>query len=142
LDSRLETSSEHKLFKGKARTVVFTSFDAPKTREKALERKGAFVFRVPGRKKVLSLKAILKVLHSLQVRSLLVEGGGEVHASFLREKLVDEVVLFIAPKLLGEKALGWTGMDGIENLARFPYLKRSRLEWAGMDLMLTGKRKS
>ena len=141
LDSKLRTSPESGLFKGEARTVVFTSPAATKASEKALVKKGVFVFRVPCRKKMLSLGAVLRLLNTLQVRSLLVEGGGEVHSSFLREKLVDEVVLFIAPKLLGKKALGWAGVDGNKNLISSPTLKQRRLEWAGVDLMLTGKMK-
>jgi len=141
LDSGLKVSLKSKLFKGEARTVVFTSPSASKAREKALVKRGVLVFRVPGRKKMLSLRAVLKVLHSLQVRTLLVEGGAKVHSSFLKEKLVDEVVLFIAPKILGEKALGWVGLDRIENFKQLPYLRHSRLERIGDDLMMIGKMK-
>lgn len=139
LDSQLQVGPRSNLLRGKAKTVVFTSSRASHSKEKALLRRGAAVFRVPLRGKMLSLKAILKVLHSLQVRSLLVEGGGEVHASFLREKLADEVVLFLSPKILGGKGPSWVGGDGIENPNRAPYLKEVRLEKVGPDLMLIGK---
>ena len=84
LDSKLRSSLQLQLFKGSPKTVVFTSTHAPLARQKLLEGKGVGVFRVPSRGKMLSLKAVLGVLHSLHVRVLLVEGGGQVHASFLR----------------------------------------------------------
>ena len=139
LDSKLLISPHSRLLKGKAKTVVFTSLRASYSREKALLRRGAAVFRVPLRGKMLSLKAVLRALHSLQVRSLLVEGGGEVHASFLKEGLADGVVLFLAPKILGGPGPSWVGGGGIENPNLAPYLKDVRLERAGPDFMLTGK---
>lgn len=139
LDSKLRISPRSNLFKGSAKTVVFTSPSASGDKERALARSGAAVFRVPLRGKMLSLKAVLKVLHSLRVRSLMVEGGGEVHASFIREKLADEVALFIAPKVLGGRGPSWVGGPGIENPNLAPYLKDVRFEKIGADLLLTGK---
>ncbi|HJT23772.1 MAG TPA: RibD family protein, partial [bacterium] len=139
LDSRLRISPRANLFKGAAKTVVFTSSKASKAKEQALVRRGAVVFRVPTSGKMLSLKAVLKVLHSLQVRALLVEGGGEVHASFLREKLADEAALFIAPKVLGGSGPSWVGGAGIENPNLAPYLKGVQVETIGQDFLIKGK---
>lgn len=52
------------------------------------------------------LKQLLKILHSRCISSILVEGGGKVNYSFLKEGLVDKIYTFIAPKILG-------GNDGI-----------------------------
>jgi diaminohydroxyphosphoribosylaminopyrimidine deaminase/5-amino-6-(5-phosphoribosylamino)uracil reductase len=139
LDSKLEASRNLKMFQGKQRTVLFTSPGSSLSREKALLKLGIQVFRVPLIKKMLSLKAILRILHSLQVRSLLLEGGGEVHSSFLKEKLVDEVALFISPRLLGEASLPWVGQDGVENLNRIKGLKNPEFKQVGVDFMLTGR---
>src|SRR5262249_25224135 len=128
LDSDLRVSPRNKLFQGDAGTVVFASNQAPQVRQEALQQKGILVFRVPSDQKMLSLRAILKVLHSLQVRSLLVEGGGLVQGSFLKEKLVDEVALFVAPKVLGKGAKPWVGTDGVENFRRMSCLEQTRLE--------------
>ncbi len=140
LDSRLQISPRARLFQGQGPTpVVFTSPGASRDKERALVRRGTAVFRVPLRGKVLSLKAVLRVLHSLQVRSLLVEGGGEVHASFLREKLADEVALFVSPKILGGKGPSWVGGEGIENPNQAPYLKDVHIEKLGQDFLLQGR---
>ena len=142
LDSALSLKFSSGLFKGRAKTVLFTSPGASRKREKALERKGILVFRVPLVKKMLSLRAVLKKLHTLRVRALLVEGGGEVHSSFMREKLLDEVALFISPKLLGGGAKAWLGGDGFAKILNARHLKRVNLEPVGPDFLLTGQWKA
>jgi diaminohydroxyphosphoribosylaminopyrimidine deaminase / 5-amino-6-(5-phosphoribosylamino)uracil reductase len=139
LDSRLRLGPGAMVFQGHAKTVLFTSRSSSKAKESALVKRGAAVFRVPSQGKMLSLKAVLRVLHLLQVRSLLVEGGGEVFASFLREKQVDEVALFVSPKIFGGKAPSWVGGKGIENPNIAPYLKDIQVEKVGTDFLLTGK---
>jgi diaminohydroxyphosphoribosylaminopyrimidine deaminase / 5-amino-6-(5-phosphoribosylamino)uracil reductase len=138
LDSKLQLNPEARLFDRKAKTIVFASPSASVHREKAFKKRGIPIFRVPSPQKMLSLKAVLRILDSLYVRSLLVEGGGEVHASFLREGLVDKVALFISPKILGGKAPTWMGGKGVENPNLAPYLKNVRLEKLGADLLMTG----
>lgn len=139
LDSRLRLGSGAKVFQGRAKTILFASWSASKAKERALVKRGAAVFRVPSRGKMLSLRAVLRVLHLLQVRSLLVEGGGEVFASFLGEKQVDAVALFVSPKIFGGKAPSWVGGMGIENPNIAPYLKDIQVQKVGMDFLLTGK---
>ena len=141
LDSGLSLDLNSRLTDGKARTVVFTGPAPSRTRQKALEKKGILVFQVPLVKKMLSLKAVLKNLSSLQVRTLLVEGGGEVHQSFLRERLVDEFAIFISPRILGPGAKAWLGGDGLEGFLLSPLLKNVKLEQVGPDFILTGQRK-
>jgi diaminohydroxyphosphoribosylaminopyrimidine deaminase / 5-amino-6-(5-phosphoribosylamino)uracil reductase len=139
LDTKLQIGPRSNLLKGKARTVIFTGPKASRNRERALAARKATVFRVPLKGKMLSLKAVLGVLHSLQVRSLLVEGGGQVHASFLGEKIADEVALFLSPKILGGNGPAWVGGRGIENPNLAPYLKDVQIETIGTDFLLTGK---
>ncbi len=139
LDSGLRTPLTARIFQGRPQTLVFTSPRAPAAKVKVLEKKGVRVFPVPFHQKMLSLRAVLKILHSLHVRTLLVEGGGEVHASFLREKLADEVALFIAPKILGGRAATWVAGKGVENPGSAPKLKGIRIEKIGEDHLWTGQ---
>jgi diaminohydroxyphosphoribosylaminopyrimidine deaminase/5-amino-6-(5-phosphoribosylamino)uracil reductase len=138
LDSRLRTSTRSKVLQGAARTVLFTSTKTSVTKQRALEARGARVFRVPSRGKMLSLKAVLSALHRLEVRSLLVEGGGEVHASFIKAGLADEVCLFLAPRLIGGPAASWVGGQGIGDPNNAPRLKDLRVESLDGDLCLHG----
>jgi len=139
LDTQLKLSPGSKIFKGKAKTVVFASRGASPSREKMLLKQGILVFRVPLTQKMLSLGAVLKILHRFGVHSLMVEGGGQVHASFIKAKLADRVALFISPKIFGGPGPSWIGGRGIENPNLAPYLKEVQMVKIGEDFMLTGK---
>jgi diaminohydroxyphosphoribosylaminopyrimidine deaminase/5-amino-6-(5-phosphoribosylamino)uracil reductase len=118
--------------------LVFTSPGASRIRQRSLEKKGAVVFRVPEAKKVLSLRAVLKELHRWGVRTLLVEGGGRVHGSFLGEKLADEALLWIAPKVFGEGP-AWVRGVAYSDPQQTPLLKDTKVEKWGDDYLMTGR---
>jgi diaminohydroxyphosphoribosylaminopyrimidine deaminase/5-amino-6-(5-phosphoribosylamino)uracil reductase len=138
LDTKLRTNPRLKIFKGPQKTVVFTSPGASLARQKGFLKKGIQVFRVPLSGKMLSLKAVLSILHFLDVRTLFVEGGARVHSSFLEQKMADEVVLFVAPKILGGDAPSWVGGKGVENPNRANGLKNIHWEKIGGDYLLKG----
>lgn len=97
-----------------ARALVVVAADAPAERVRALERTGAGLLRLPARDDRVEPGALLSALFAREVRGVLVEGGGEVHASFLEADLVDRVALFVAPRLLGGRqatpAVGGRGL--------------------------------
>ena len=138
LDSDLRLPPKARILKKGPRTLVFTSHRASVSRQKTLEKQGTGVFRVPDTQKMLSLRAILNRLYQMGVRTLLVEGGGRVHGSFLKERLADEAALFIAPKVFGEGpawARGWA----VPNPQNTPRLKDVKVERLGEDWLLTGR---
>jgi diaminohydroxyphosphoribosylaminopyrimidine deaminase/5-amino-6-(5-phosphoribosylamino)uracil reductase len=81
------------------------------------------------------LGAALRQLHQRGVRSLLVEGGAGIAAAFLDADLVDRLVIFQAPVILGRGALyafGGVSPVDVARAARFPVLRRQEF---GDDLM-------
>jgi diaminohydroxyphosphoribosylaminopyrimidine deaminase/5-amino-6-(5-phosphoribosylamino)uracil reductase len=58
------------------------------------------------------LRKVLKRIAARGLTSVLVEGGAAVHGAFLREKLWDELRLFISPRIAGADALSWAGLKG------------------------------
>ena len=88
---------------------------------------------------MLSLEAVLKTLQLLSIRSLLVEGGADVHASFLKEKLADELALFIAPKIFGGPASGWVGGTGVARPDLAWIARDTKIEKMGEDFLLTAR---
>ncbi|HDR4897864.1 TPA: RibD family protein, partial [Bacillus cereus] len=66
----------------------------------ALENAGVKIFVTSGEKHI-NLYEMLDVLGGKGVSSLLIEGGGEVNASFIENKLIDKLILYIAPKMIG-----------------------------------------
>jgi diaminohydroxyphosphoribosylaminopyrimidine deaminase/5-amino-6-(5-phosphoribosylamino)uracil reductase len=84
-----------------ARALIAVGPTAPGTRVAELLAAGATVVRCPVRDGHVAVDGVLTALFEREVRAVLLEGGGEVHASFLEAGLVDRVTLFIAPMLMG-----------------------------------------
>jgi diaminohydroxyphosphoribosylaminopyrimidine deaminase/5-amino-6-(5-phosphoribosylamino)uracil reductase len=84
-----------------SRALVMVGPDAGRERIAALVSAGASVTTLPVRDGHVDLGAALTALAGLEVRAVLVEGGGELHGAFLDAGLVDRVAVFIAPSLLG-----------------------------------------
>lgn len=119
VDSRLRTPPDARVLPGRSgpRTVVVCGRDAPAAREAALAGRGAEVWRLPGhRNGRVDLRALARKLGKAGITSVLVEGGGEVHAYMLEHGLADELVLYIAPKVVGGPARSWVGGEGVASL--------------------------
>jgi 2,5-diamino-6-(ribosylamino)-4(3H)-pyrimidinone 5'-phosphate reductase len=78
--------------------IVFTTRSAPAGRVKRF-RRTAEVIVLPGRK--LSPRDVLSVLRDRDIKSVLLEGGGEIHFAFAKEGVVDEIYITLTPKLFG-----------------------------------------
>jgi diaminohydroxyphosphoribosylaminopyrimidine deaminase/5-amino-6-(5-phosphoribosylamino)uracil reductase len=109
LDSRLRTPLDSQLVRtAREDLLVFCGIDAEGERVAALEAAGAEVVRVPGAASQpgrLDLGAVLDELGKRKILSVLLECGAELNGAFLREGLVDRVVLFYAQTKLGEGAM-------------------------------------
>ena len=79
---------------------------------------------------------VLSQLENFDIHSILVEGGAQIHASFLKSKLVDKIYLFLAPRVLGNEGLSWCGELGIENLMDTLNFRIIRIEQLNPDLLL------
>lgn len=121
------------------RTTVFVACHAPARRVAALARR-VKVVPTPTRGDRLDLAWILHRLGQENVTHLLVEGGGEVHASFLEQGLAHRIAFFYAPKVLGGRAarpaVSGKGFGTRDTLPRLV-----QLEWRtfGEDLFLTAR---
>lgn len=62
---------------------------------------GRQIIKVRQKNGLVDLKDLLKRMHEMEIRSLLVEGGARIAGSFIEEKLFDELIIYYAPKLLG-----------------------------------------
>jgi diaminohydroxyphosphoribosylaminopyrimidine deaminase/5-amino-6-(5-phosphoribosylamino)uracil reductase len=123
---------------GKAPTWVFTGRHHDPARRAALVARGIRVTVTSGARRV----DLVDMLHSLKedgLASLLVEGGGEMHAAFVEARLADKIVLYVAPKLVGGRAaptfLEGEGLSRMQDAVR---LERVTVESVGPDLKLTG----
>ncbi len=86
-----------------------------------------------------SLPAALSYLAGRDVNEVLVECGPRLAGSFLRAGLVDELVVYTAPKLLGDAARGLVHLPGLERLADHVALQFTSAEFIGHDLKITAR---
>jgi diaminohydroxyphosphoribosylaminopyrimidine deaminase/5-amino-6-(5-phosphoribosylamino)uracil reductase len=139
LDSTLRIPLDSKVVTDKkAETWIFTSKQYSAETKEKLEQLGMKIFVTSGSKRV-DLHDTLSILGEHSVSSVLIEGGGEVNASFLTEKLVDKVVVYFAPKLIGGKeSPGFFAGIGIEKMADAIDLEQMNVEKIGKDFKFTG----
>jgi diaminohydroxyphosphoribosylaminopyrimidine deaminase/5-amino-6-(5-phosphoribosylamino)uracil reductase len=103
LDSSARTPTQARILAAgiPARTVIAVGAGAPTERVERLRAAGATLLACPGGDGRVDPRGLLAALFARDVRAVLVEGGGEVHAAFLEAGLVDRVAVFLAPMLLG-----------------------------------------
>ena len=71
-------------------------------------------------------------------RSLLVEGGSLIHASFIKSNTVDQLALFLAPKVIGgQESLSWCGNLGVNSVDDAPQMEISSVTALGEDWMIS-----
>lgn len=95
-----------------SRTIYATTRRCPVHRRVDYSAQGAQVWVLPSVGGGVSLAVLMKALHALGILHVLCEGGAEVASSLIRAKQVDEVILFVAPVVLGGNALGAVGGTG------------------------------
>lgn len=137
LDRRLSLPPESKIFNDEAPTILFAS-SAWEGLEKVglLRERGVTVLFVREHAGELDLCQVLAELHKRQILSVLVEGGSRLSASFIREKLVDKIYMFIAPKLFGGDALCSFAPLGIGMPDEAVILRFETPRFFGSDLLL------
>jgi len=121
-----------------AETWVFTSQAFDSDKKEQLELKGVKVFVTSAEDKV-SPEEVIATLGEHSISSLFIEGGGEIHAAFLQKGLVDKIVLYLAPKLIGgRKAPSFLGGEGILNMSDAIELENMTVEQVGPDVKIVG----
>ncbi|OHB70918.1 MAG: riboflavin biosynthesis protein RibD [Planctomycetes bacterium RBG_16_43_13] len=116
-------------------TVVVATTTASKNKTRNLERAGCKVLIL----RHITIRAILKELARLGVVSVLIEGGGEVHASAFREEMVDEIMVFVSPKIIGGgNAKTPVEGDGVSKMAKALKINDFTVENIEGDILVRG----
>ena len=141
LDTNLRVPVTAKIFRqvSEAPTWIFCSPDASPENERNLADAGAVIRRVAvDNDKILDLNEILTILAKDNITSILVEGGAKVHAAMLRQNLVDEMYLFIAPFFIGEQGTPLFDDAGFKMNEDGYRLHRVEVKQLGSDALIHG----
>jgi diaminohydroxyphosphoribosylaminopyrimidine deaminase/5-amino-6-(5-phosphoribosylamino)uracil reductase len=137
VDSRLELPATAKLLEGGRQVLVYTAVhDA--LRRSALEARGATVIPLPGPGGKVDLAAMLQDLGRREVNELHVEAGHKLNGSLVRGGLVDEFLVYLAPKLLGP-GRGLAAIGPLASLAEGVQLQFLSADLVGPDLRLVAR---
>jgi diaminohydroxyphosphoribosylaminopyrimidine deaminase/5-amino-6-(5-phosphoribosylamino)uracil reductase len=121
-----------------AATLVFTSeAQTHSTKAAALTQRGVEVVGLAGTDRQIALRPLLKELGQRGIKSVMIEGGGQIAASALREGVVDKVVFFYAPLLLGSEGRAMIGPLNVDRVALGYALHTLEVERSGNDMMVS-----
>ncbi|MGD8969980.1 MAG: bifunctional diaminohydroxyphosphoribosylaminopyrimidine deaminase/5-amino-6-(5-phosphoribosylamino)uracil reductase RibD [Desulfobacterales bacterium] len=141
LDTHLSISEDARVLQGGAATgtTVVTGPVIPEEKLRRIEEMGVRILSSPLKEGRIDLNRLMAAIGAAEVTSLLVEGGSRVIASAFRDGIVDKVIFFFAPKILG-------GDDGVP-ICRGPGpglmqdclpIKKMQVHRVGEDVMIEG----
>jgi GTP cyclohydrolase II len=135
LDSTLRLPSTARVLDDRAGSVVITTELSSEADRAALRTRAVRVHVVEAGPRGVALASALRTLRALGVSSLLVEGGARVITSFFVEKLVDRLVVGIAPTIMGT-GIEAVGDLGVARVAESVHLTNRSVHQAGGDLLV------
>ena len=136
LDTNLSTSPKNNVYNDDGiKVYLLTTKKDNKTYPKNVE-----IITCKNKNNHIDLNDAVKILYSKGVKSILVEAGGTLNKAFLQANLIDELILFIAPKILGDK----TRINFVEGLNRTELSQCNNLKITDArklknDIMITAK---
>ncbi len=117
--------------------VVFTGEGASSAKSRAIERAGVEVVKVPSRKGRVELREVLRELGRRQILNLMIEAGAELNGAAVAEGLVDKMVLFYAPKIMGTGGVPLARIPS-SGFPKAPALSRLTVHGYGRDFAVEG----
>ncbi len=141
VDSQLSTPQDAKIFSAPGQVIIATlkSATGQETPNRQILSKKATILEVKEKNGQVNLYDMLKQLAKLEITNIMVEGGGSLIGSLFDEGLVDKVLIFIAPKIIGGKeAMSSVEGNGIRQLTAAPFIKELNIKRIGNELFLEG----
>lgn len=142
IDSRLEVPLDAKLLMPGRRRFIYTAVvfgSDTEHKRSALQALGATVIPLPGPGDKVDLGAMLRDLAQREINEVHVEAGAKLNGSLLREGLVDEFLVYLAPKLLGQGGQGMASFGPLTELSQALPLRFVSTQAVGDDLRLLAR---
>ncbi len=141
VDSRLQTPPDARLFEPQRRIFIYAAIDDP-ARRAALEARGATVILLPdaasGAPSHVDLPGLLHDLASREINEVHVEAGHQLNGALIGHGLMDEIVAYLAPKLIG-RGQGMADFGPLNDLTQALPLTFLSAQMIGPDLRLLAR---
>lgn len=137
VDTHARTPSGAKVITGPGRVIIACTKQAPVARRRRLEKAGAEILVCREKRSFVSLADLFGRLGRLGLMTILVEGGGQIHGSLVREGLADRAMIYVAPRLIGGDGVPLLAGKGVATLQNTALHNVCWLP-LGEDMLLTG----
>ncbi len=136
VDTHLSLPLDARLLRQPGRTLVMTCSEDNDARE-ALEANGAEVVQLPYCSDVVDMAVVLDTLGEMEVNEVLVETGATLSGAMLQAGLINELIVYVAPLLMGHEARPLFRLPGIESMDDRIELELRDQRMVGRDMRLT-----
>jgi diaminohydroxyphosphoribosylaminopyrimidine deaminase/5-amino-6-(5-phosphoribosylamino)uracil reductase len=137
LDSKLKISERAKILKDPSSVIIATTKKASKNKIDKLQHKGVRILLLKPKKGLVDLKELVKELGKSEIASVMIEGGAELSGNAVKEGVVDKILIFTAPKIIGN-GLGPIKNLGIKKVKKAIKLKNISTRNIGKDFLVEG----
>lgn len=139
VDGKGRVSPSAQIFSEPGKTLIAVAKPLAKKKMEELVKVGAEVVELDGDSGIIDLKDLFEVLAKRQITSVLVEGGGKLFGFLFDGKLVDKVLAFVSPIIIGgERAKTVVGGAGVAKIAEADSLHNIRITSFGNDVLVSG----
>jgi diaminohydroxyphosphoribosylaminopyrimidine deaminase / 5-amino-6-(5-phosphoribosylamino)uracil reductase len=139
VDGLGRTPPDARLFSEPGRTLLVLADNLDEKIKNTLSKTGAEILELPAKDGVIDLKEMVSALGQKEITNILVEAGGILLGSLFDNGLVDKVVAFLAPIIIGgEQARPSIAGLGCNSLSQCPKLTRMQIKRVGDDIMVSG----
>ncbi|MDD5271281.1 MAG: bifunctional diaminohydroxyphosphoribosylaminopyrimidine deaminase/5-amino-6-(5-phosphoribosylamino)uracil reductase RibD [Methylovulum sp.] len=136
LDSHLQTPPHAQMATLPGRSLILTCSDDV-AKQQRLQQEGFEVQRLPDKNGRLDLPEVMRFLGEQQINEVLVEAGAVLNGALLAENLVDEIIVYMAPSILGDQGRGLFHLPQVLAMADKKELQLLDVRQVGGDLRLT-----
>ncbi|HEX7365306.1 MAG TPA: bifunctional diaminohydroxyphosphoribosylaminopyrimidine deaminase/5-amino-6-(5-phosphoribosylamino)uracil reductase RibD [Dehalococcoidia bacterium] len=139
VDGKGRTPTSARIFKEPGKTLMAVAKPLGAKATEGLKQTGAEIVELSAEKGVIDLKQLLALLGKREVTSVMVEGGSHLFGSLFDNNLVDKVLAFVTPIIIGgDRAMSAVGGSGVKKMADALKLKRIKIMEFGDDIMISG----
>jgi diaminohydroxyphosphoribosylaminopyrimidine deaminase/5-amino-6-(5-phosphoribosylamino)uracil reductase len=145
LDSQLKMPVDARMLSLPGRTIVCTTPDAVKQNDEKitkLKAAGAELVQIQKENDKISLSALLMFLNAENFNEVMLEAGAGLNGAFMQAGLIDEIVIYMAPLLMGDSARGLLTLPGVIKMSDVSKLEIKDVRAVGKDWRIVAKPKA